>query len=124
VFYVTVQLASVVREVEGETLLQAFSRKRNAAGDANRPDVSAEFRTSNRGSIWHQRYTEVFRDQPVRVSGGKGQSERLKVLRYAEEWRGLLLDLEFYISAEREPELEPLIWDLVQTMEFTERSGS
>jgi hypothetical protein len=124
-FYVTARLVPVTREIGGGTMLQTFARQNSLTGDADCLDISAGFRTTARGPIWCQRYTEVFGGhRAAEAPDLGGRPDRLAVLRYAEEWRGLVLELEFHMRVDRKAELEPLIWDAVRGMEFADRPGS
>lgn len=126
-FYVIVRLASVLQEAEGEPPLQAFARQNQLVDDLESFDASAEFRTSPRGAIWCQQYVEAFRshNQARSMKDWDGsQTDRLDVLRYAEEWQGLILELEFHVRPGNGSRLEPRIWSIVREMELVERPGS
>jgi hypothetical protein len=125
VLYVTTRLVPVGPGADGETALHAFARQNSLTGRADCLDVSGEFRQTARGPVWCQRYTEVFGGhRAAEAPDLGGRPDRLAVLRYAEEWRGLVLELEFYMRVDREGELKPLVWDAVRGMELTDRPGS
>jgi hypothetical protein len=71
-----------------ETPLRRFAQHNDRTGDAGYRDVSAEFRTTRRGAVWLQRYTDLTRRRSPADPGGSGGADgpdHTDVLRYAEE---------------------------------------
>lgn len=123
-FYVTVEVVTVTGLPAAGDLLREYARRNDLAGRDGYREVSAEFRATPRGPVWIQRYDDVRRPGD-RTRSAPGQPEvtwdRLEVLRYAEVWEGLVLELVFYFGPGRADELATLVWTAVQATELTER---
>jgi hypothetical protein len=119
VFYVTAVASSVPPGAAGDPL----DRYASAAGRNGDPTVSGvreEFRVTPRGRVWFQRYTDAAPDlNPFRPAGTTfvGVNAKLDVLRYAEAWRGQVIEYRFLLRHGRASELEPLVWGIVEGAE-------
>jgi hypothetical protein len=105
--------------------LRDYARRHDLAGVEGFRDVSAEFRTTRRGPVWFQQCTHVRppgeRPRPPDASGPETGWDRVGIIRSAEVWHGLILELEFTIDPARADEVAPLIWTAVEGMEVAER---
>lgn len=116
-FYVTVRLAAVQPGSKGASPLQAFARQQGATTKPDWFDVGSEFRVTVRGPVWLRRHTETVQNSDLDRAGVRNRAagfDRMSVLRFAEEWDGMVLELGFSLRPDGTKEQEDLVWTVVR----------